>query len=465
MGTGAHRATKLDTVTEMLSTRTLRWISVVVPTAFVVVFEFVTRSLYGAVVPAWGHTVVILAAVSAGAFAFSTFVFATMGHLEREIRQRNRRLALLNAVASEASESLDLEEVADAVTRNVMQALSADAAGLAMLAEDDEELRLVAHSGMPQRMTRGDGNMGAYDCECGNALAQGQAIEVKDTRERASCEGILSGTPATCISAPIRSKGRSIGAVFVARPKSRPFKPEELGLVSALASQVGPALQNAELFSKTGAIAVLQERQRVAREVHDGLAQTLGYLNVQMGIVDHLLDSGELKKAQSELQMMTQVTREAYGDLRLAIVDLRTPPASAGGLRRTLREYLERFSLQAGIPCHFEGHRGVPAALPPSAELQLLRIVQEALTNVKKHAPEAVVWLSVETVNRRLRVVIRDDGPGFDPESVRRSGRFGLQTMKERAESSGGSLTIGSRPGAGTRVVVTMPLEGAKAAA
>jgi len=110
--------------------------------AFVVVFELVTRSLYGDVIPAWGHTAVILAAVSAGAFAFSTFVFATISRLEREVRERNRRLALLNAVATDASESLDLDEVAAAITRNVKQALIADGAGIALMSEKDGELKL-----------------------------------------------------------------------------------------------------------------------------------------------------------------------------------------------------------------------------------------------------------------------------------------------------------------------------------
>ncbi|HEU4760179.1 MAG TPA: GAF domain-containing sensor histidine kinase [Dehalococcoidia bacterium] len=435
------------------------------PTAFVVIFELVTRSLYGNLVPAWGHTVVVLAAVSVGAFAFSSFVFAAMARLEREVRERNRRLALLNAVAVEASESLDLDEVAVAVTRNVMQALGADAAGLALASEEEGELRLVAQSGLADQIASRDGRLGQYDCDCRKALALGRAVIIRNAQESASCTGLVpAGAAGTCLSAPIRAKGNGVGAILVVRPASQPFDPEEIELVSALAAQVGPALQNAQLFSKTGAIAVLQERQRVAREVHDGLAQTLGYLNVQMGIIDHHLAAGEAARAQAELEAMTRVTTEAYEDLRRSIMDLRTPLSPGGSLRRTLREYLERFSAQTGIPSHFEGHTGAAAALSPDAEVQLIRIVQEALNNVKKHALSAEVWLSVEASDRRVRVVIRDDGPGFDSASLPRSGRFGLQTMEERAQSAGGSLVIGSRPGAGTRIEVSIPTEGAKAA-
>ncbi|MEE8347645.1 MAG: ATP-binding protein, partial [Dehalococcoidia bacterium] len=133
---------------------------------------------------------------------------------------------------------------------------------------------------------------------------------------------------------------------------------------------------------------------------------------------------------------------------------------STTGLRRTLREYVEKFSRQTGIPCHFEGHRGSPAVLSPTAEVQLIRIVQEAMSNIKKHAPGSEAWLSIEVRNQEALVVIRDNGPGFDLDSTIVRGRqYGLQTMKERAESVGGSLRINSRPGDGTVLEVMVPLE------
>ena len=445
-----------------MSIRALRWISVIVPTAFVVAFEVVTRSLYEDVVPAWAHVMVALAAVSLAAFVFSTFVFATIGRLEREIVERNRRLAILNTVAAEVSESLDIEQVAAATTRNVGAALDADAAGLALLSEEDGTLQLVGQDGLPvQALPVNDAGLGEHDCECRKAVALGRPVLVEDTRSNPSCAGIFRDErPRTCITVPVKSKGRTIGAIFVVREANRPFARDEVELITAVGSQVGTALENAHLFSKAEALAVLQERERVAREVHDGLAQTLGYLNVQLGILAQLLAAGEGARAQAELEEMTLVTREAYQDLRHALVDLTTPLSSTGGLRRTLREYIEKFSRQTGILCHFEGHRGLPAILSPAAEVQLIRIVQEALTNVKKHASKSEVWLSIETTDKDARVIIRDDGPGFDLESVIiHGGQMGLQIMKERAQSAGGTLRIESRPGVGTTVEVLVPLE------
>src|SRR3990172_10366456 len=113
-----------------MSVRALRWISVIVPTIFVVTFEIITRSLFDDVVPPWVHVVVALGAVSLAPFIFSTFVFATIGSLEREVRERNRRLAILNALAADTSESLDVEQGAAATTRNVRTALNPEAVGL-----------------------------------------------------------------------------------------------------------------------------------------------------------------------------------------------------------------------------------------------------------------------------------------------------------------------------------------------
>ena len=447
-----------------MSVRTLRWVSVIVPTAFVVTFEIITRSLFNDVVPSWLHVVVALGAVSGAAFAFSAFVFGTIASLEREVLERSRRLSILNALAADTSESLDVEQVVAATTRNVRGAMRLETVGLALVSEESGSLELAGLDGVaaPFIAANGARSLAEYDCECQKAVALGQPVLVSDAGESARCAGLLGNErPQTCAAVPIRSKGRTTGALFVARERSRPFARDELELIAAVGSQVGAVLENAQLFSKTEALAVLRERERVAREVHDGLAQTLGYLNVQLGLLDQLLAAGDRSRAQAELEEMALVTREAYQDLRQAITDLRTPLSSTGGLRRTLREYADKFSSRTGIPCRFEGHRGAPAILSPSAEVQVIRIVQEALANVHKHAPGSEVWLSVDATEREARVIIRDNGPGFDLDSaIMRGGQFGLQTMKERAASVGGALRIDSHPGAGTAIEVVVPLEG-----
>lgn len=446
-----------------LSIGRLRWISIIAPTLFVVAFELVAEGFLGdEVVPTWGHALVALVAVSTAASLFSFFVFSTVAKLEREVRERSHRLGLLNALAKEVSESLHMSQVAEATVRNVVEALEADAAGLA-LARDEEppgNLQLIGQHGLTASPELGTVPvvLGEFDCETRKAVALGMPVVVADTMENSRCSGLLKQKMSqACVAVPVKSKGRNIGAIFVAREATRPFEDTEVELLGAVGSQIGSFLENAQLFANAEALAVLQERERVAREVHDGLAQTLGYLNVQLGIIDHLLKRGEAEKVQTEIEQMTEVTREAYGDLRQAIVDLRVP-VSAAGLRRTLREYAEEFSRRTGIVCHFEGHHGFPIVLAPSVEVQLVRIVQEALTNAKKHAPGCEVWLSVEASQEEARVTVRDNGPGFDPNAVLAQGmQFGLRTMIERAESAGGKLRIESAPGAGTTISAVVP--------
>ena len=294
-----------------MSIRRLRWISVIAPTVFVGAFEIVTRSLYGDLVPLWVHMVVALAAVSVAAFAFSTFVFASMRSVEREIRVRNRRLAALNALAAEVSESLDVDQVAAATTRSVLASMTADVVGVALVSEEDGALRLIGQDGLAVQFTPENGGLplGENDCECRKAVALGRPVLVEDTSQSVPCTGLLGERTGTCVAVPVKSKGRTTGAIFVARDRSNPWRSEDIELIAAVGAQVGTVLENAQLFSKAEALAVLQERERVSREVHDGLAQTLGYLNVQMGILNRLLTSGETVKAQAEVDQMAELRK------------------------------------------------------------------------------------------------------------------------------------------------------------
>jgi signal transduction histidine kinase len=203
---------------------------------------------------------------------------------------------------------------------------------------------------------------------------------------------------------------------------------------------------------------VLEERERIARELHDGLAQVLGFINTQTQAVKKLLESRKIGEATSELEAMGAVSREVYADVREAIVGLRTAPK---GLIPTIREYLSRLPRMNGCEVEFsvnEDAEGV--ALVPSTEIQLVRIVQEALSNVRKHAGASRVEVIIETDAREVGVSIVDDGHGFDPLQLDRTGwpRLGLQTMRERAQAIGGAFDISSAPGEGTRVSVRVPL-------
>jgi signal transduction histidine kinase len=229
-------------------------------------------------------------------------------------------------------------------------------------------------------------------------------------------------------------------------------------VLEGIGEQIALGVENARLHEQVLDRAVLEERERIARELHDGLAQVLGFINTQTQAVKKLLESQKIGEATSELEAMGAVSREVYADVREAIVGLRTAPK---GLVPTIREYLGRLPRMNGCEVEFrvnEDAEGV--ALVPSTEIQLVRIVQEALSNVRKYAGASRVEVIVEADEEAVGIEIVDDGHGFDPHLLDRTGwpRLGLQTMKERAQAIGGAFDVVSAPGQGTRVTVRVPL-------
>lgn len=207
--------------------------------------------------------------------------------------------------------------------------------------------------------------------------------------------------------------------------------------------------------------AVLEERERIGREVHDGLAQVLGYLKMMARGVESRLIAGQVEPARVDLQEMARVADDAYSDAREVILGLRVSKYGSPGLVPALGEYVRRFSEQSGLQATLEVAQDWPGSLPASVEIQAIRIVQEALSNVRKHANAQKVTISFTAAGRIAEITVRDDGRGFEPETylLGDGGHFGLQTMRERAQTVGGTLTVQSIPGQGTRVVIALPFD------
>ncbi len=215
--------------------------------------------------------------------------------------------------------------------------------------------------------------------------------------------------------------------------------------------------ENARLQERLLSVAVLEERERIAREMHDHVGQVLGYVNTKAQAVRALVEAGRLEEARRQLSQLEEAVREVYADLREAILSLRTAPAPGRPLAQALREYALRFSEMSGIPVEVAIEAdGALSRLTSTAELHLIRIVQEALTNVRKHARARRAWVRCACRGDELVVSVADDGVGFDPGGPHGGIRFGVSSMRERAEAVGGALAIRSAPGAGTEVEVRL---------
>jgi signal transduction histidine kinase len=208
---------------------------------------------------------------------------------------------------------------------------------------------------------------------------------------------------------------------------------------------------------------IVEERERIARELHDSLAQILVYVNASALAIEKLLHDGKLERAVEEVVQLARAARTAYADVREEILGLRVSLGPGQDVLSALREYLRGWQELSGISAELS--LALPAStaphLPPGSDLQLIRIIQEALANSRKHAAARHAHIHLEEDPEWLEVVVADDGVGFDPLAMALDERphFGLAMMRERAEVAGGALTVESSPGSGTQVTIRLPVE------
>jgi signal transduction histidine kinase len=255
---------------------------------------------------------------------------------------------------------------------------------------------------------------------------------------------------------PLRLDAQPIGVFWVGRESGSAFSAGDLLGLERLAAQTVIALEHALMTSRLQSLATMEERGRIAREMHDGLAQVLGYVGIELQAIEALTRTEQREAVLTELQQAQRSVQLAQADVRENILSLRTTLSNEKGLLPALREYVEEFGVQTGVQMQFQCALTSDPALSPLAEAQLTRIVQEALTNVRKHARAEHAQVQIAQRNGSLRVIVSDDGIGF--ECAAKPGHYGLVTMRERAESAGGSLIVTSQPGKGTNVETWVPV-------
>ena len=217
----------------------------------------------------------------------------------------------------------------------------------------------------------------------------------------------------------------------------------------------------AQIIEQQRSLAMLREREQLARELHDGIGQVLGFASLKMGATRKLIADGRLDKADDQLAHLESAVAEAHADVRETILNLRTVPAGEKPFFASLQHYLDGYRQNYGIQVELAiGPDVEEDILTHEAQMQLFRILQEAFSNARKHAEMDRMRASFELEDGLLRMCIQDNGKGFDPRQAiaAESAHFGLRFMRERAEQLGGSLQVNSAPGEGTCVEVTVPV-------
>ena len=276
-------------------------------------------------------------------------------------------------------------------------------------------------------------------------------------------ENIMYGTdiPAGSVGiVRLEMDNRPIGILWSARSAELLYSEMDLIWMESMADQVVITIQHGLMTSQLQSLSITEERARIAREMHDGLAQVLGYLNLEVQTLNALQKQGKSEALTTELEKMRDAINTANADIRENILSLRTTLANNKGLILSIDEYLEEFSIQTGIDTTFEAdEKESEINLSSIAEVQLVCILQEALANVRKHARANQVSVSIkriaQTDGEYILLLIQDNGVGFVEQDSKRS--FGLQTMKERAYSAQGMLDIHSILGKGTTIECRFP--------
>lgn len=386
-------------------------------------------------------------------------IFEAQSVLESQVTRRTREITAAFELSQEIIAQLDLQHVLRSVTERARALTGADAASLCLLDQNRTALVLSASSGdgnMPQPLRQP-----IWLFPANRVAGEGETIVTETACT--NCGFLRAHGAGHCIATPLRVGQYILGELCVVRDARGSFDPNETRALTLLANSAAIAITNARLIEaerqQAEQAAALSERERLAADLHDHLAQTLGFLNLETDRVKMSLSTGELAEAEAELERMKAATGTAYRQVRAALVGLRDPLSDTSDLTAKLEECLAEFRQASGLPADLIITDPSALQLSHVSQAQALLVVREALINVRRHAQARQAWVRIDRTNGHARFTIEDDGCGFSAAGVEGGNHLGLAIMRTRAERSGGSLQIESTTGQGTKVIVQFPIE------
>jgi signal transduction histidine kinase len=442
-----------------MTLRQLKIIATVVPLAAVIVLEAIRYLMIGAL--PLGYRIALDAVALSGIVVFSLMIFRLVDRMQNQLRRQNEELLALHKAGLAVAAELSLDAVLKTVVDQARNLAGARYGAVSVIDREGRIHQFVTSGVTPeQRAAIGPPPVGHG--VLGVVLHEGEHLRLGDVTQHPRSQGFPPNHPVmhALLAVPIQCRSPFFGNLYLSEKESGElFTEHDEETLERFAVQAGIAIDNAHLHTQASDLAVAQERLRIAHEMHDGLAQVLGYVNTKVQAADAYLKRGRSEEASGQLRELAASAREAYTDVREGIVGLRTLPDANQGVAEALRNYLDQWKARTGISTELLVEGDV--RVRPAAELQLVRIVQEALTNVRKHAKASRASVSLVRNGNRIIATVTDDGAGFDPSAKTRGEfpRFGLSTMRERAESVGGIVTVESTSGSGTVVRLELPFD------
>lgn len=399
--------------------------------------------------------------------------------LEREILRRHHQLLALNRISSAVSGLQHLDAVLNVALDAVLEIVNGTIGGILLLDERTQKLRYQVQRGLSAKYVE-EMQLGLGEGIAGKVAQTGEPILVRDISEdpRAARLDLVSAEGLKgFVSVPLRAKNKVVGVMNIASHMPGQFATEDMYLLDLIGYQLGTAIEQARLYERLSnateryqrllqyaLTAQEEERKRIARELHDETSQTLTGLALNLQAIMEMTEMSDIKDARIKegLKKTHSLAVQASLEINKLINDLRPTLLDTLGLLPAIRRYVETWLQPVGINASMQARGG--ERLPSEIEVALFRITQEAINNILKHSEAKNVFIDLECDAQRCVLRIEDDGKGFDVQEitkVEKTGRgVGLFSMKERVTLVGGTCSVQSQPGRGTKIIAEVPLIG-----
>lgn len=380
----------------------------------------------------------------------------TMNNTEL-LQKRNRELSIINAIAEALNREVDLFRALNTALAKMTELFNLHTAWVWLQREDTGATYLAAALNLPPALTpsRMEGT-----CFCLDTYRLGE-MEGASNVSIITCsrlKNLVDGTRGLRfhVSVPLFHHDRKVGVLNLASTDWREMTDDELRLLNTIGDMLSIAIERAQLFVQSVQVGAVEERNRLAREIHDTLAQSLAGITLQLETADALLDA-QPESARQALQKALSLSRASLEDARSSVMDLRAAPLEKRTLAEALEALVSQRAAEMNLKARFEAVGG-DQPLPVRIEAAVYRMVQEALTNVVRHSDAEHLTVRYTATPEQVSLLIEDDGKGFNTDEIPK-GRFGLVGMNERARLLGGCLRVDSQPGGGTVLEIDIPLE------
>ncbi len=376
----------------------------------------------------------------------------------------DRELVILNEIAQALNRSLDLDEALQTTLAQVAALLDLHTGWIWLRNERTDAFYLAASQNLPPALANNPARMEGW-CLCLESY-EGGDLEGAANIDVITCtrlRNLIKGTDGLRYHAsiPLYAHGKELGVLNLASQDWRELAEDDLRLLYTVGDLLSIAIERARLFAHRAQVGAVEERNRLAREIHDTLAQGLAAIALQLETADALLESTTNPEqirttVQQVVQQALHLTRTNLIEARRSVLDLRATPLEGRTLAEALQQLVQATMGAYPIALTLQavgGHHPLPAAI----ETGLYRVAQEALTNIYTHAQATQATLQLICTPTTIQLIIQDNGRGFETEQVTPD-RYGLTGMNERIHLLGGHLAIQSAAGAGTKITVTVPL-------